>query len=342
MFVRTILINTLIFSTSAFAYADSDRASVVWEDDNKKINFNAGHGTCEHIAGGNLSQRIVDVAVNEWARFQFPVWDISLGGARVLPSSAKYKIAEPSTNPRLPSDGVVPRLIRQGSKEDDADIADRIAEYWAIVPGRTGPTNTQNSLWSHYPSAGYAIPWSAVFVSWVMCEAGLEFDNFKRRQAHRDYIYDIIKNGDDPSLPRAFKASNIEDTNDLAPGDIICADRQTKGQPYITNISDPRLKKGRATHCDIVVKVDDGKAYAIGGNVIDGVTMTMTPLNDNGTLKKSVKRHSAYKSDIRHWFAVLRLKDNKSRNEKPGTALEKALKNSTPKSELGELSGVDQ
>lgn len=338
MLFRIFIATVSVTLTSFFAHAETNRASIVWEEKKKKINFIREHGTCDYISDGNLSQRIVNTAVNEWARFQFPVWDISLGGANLLPKGREYKVAK--TNRRLPVNGIIPRLLRQGNKEDDASIADRIAEYWAIVPNRTGPMNTQNSLWSHYPQAGFAIPWSAVFVSWVMCEAGLEFEHFKRRQAHRDYIYDIILNGRNPKLQRAFTAVNIENANDLAPGDIICADRQSGAQPYISNISDPRLAKGRATHCDIVVKVDDGRAFAIGGNVIDGVTMTMTPLNRNGTIQKSVKRHEKFGRDIRHWFVVLRLKKNQNRNEVPGTALEKALSLEIPQGQLKALSGL--
>jgi hypothetical protein len=39
-----------------------------------------------------------------------------------------------------------------------------------------------------------------------------------------------------------------------------------------------------AMHCDIVVAIDDGKLYAVGGNVLQGVTMRTLHVNRNGKL----------------------------------------------------------
>jgi len=348
MLLRFLLANLALALTADITFAASatgikaqqGRAQIIHEDGEKRIEFIKPFNSCPIISDGNVSQRIVNVAVEEWARFQFPVWDISLRGGRILPYSNTpdnpYQIAEHNIIPPASQDGIVPRLLRQGAKEDDSLVADRIAEYWAILGGRGGPQSTQNRLWAEYPAAGFAIPWSAVFVSWTMCEAGIQSKHFRRRSSHRDYIYDIIKNGE----RRAFEARNIEDAKDIAPGDIICADMHHRDQPYVANIQDTRLKTGRATHCDIVVKVAENKLFAIGGNVVDGVTMTMTPMNEDGTLQKVIKRHKNFKNAYRAWFAVLRLKDNQNRDEKSGAALSLALKHYLPKKQLKALSGA--
>ena len=37
-------------------------------------------------------------------------------------------------------------------------------------------------------------------------------------------------------------------------------------------------------HCDIVVSIDNGLLYAVGGNVLQGVTMRTLHVNRNGAL----------------------------------------------------------
>ena len=83
-----------------------------------------------------------------------------------------------------------------------------------------------------------------------------------------------------------------------------------------------RTSKPFDSHCDIVVGVDldgDSKLYAIGGNVVQGVTMRKLNLNRRGVLSLSMKQdgddakafeiadEKAYSLNRQDWAALLKL-----------------------------------
>lgn len=72
-------------------------------------------------------------------------------------------------------------------------------------------------------------------------------------------------------------------------------------------------------HCDLVASIDDGKAYAIGGNVQQAVTMRIFELDSEGRLAGLKRRtdgdvecspetESACSFNRQDWAAVLKLK----------------------------------
>ena len=122
-------------------------------------------------------------------------------------------------------------------------------------------------------------PWSAAFTSYVMAKAGVP--GFRPSAAHFDYVRDAW-------LHPATSPFLYQDpaTATPAPGDLLCAVRgglQPRGHAGLVKSIDAG---GRALnmHCDIVVAVDsgDGKAYLIGGNVQQGVTMRLLNINRLG------------------------------------------------------------
>jgi hypothetical protein len=122
-------------------------------------------------------------------------------------------------------------------------------------------------------------PWSAAFVSYVMAKAGLP--GFRPSAAHFDYVRDAWRH---PVTSPFF----YRDPATAAPtaGDLLCAVRggQLRGHAGLVEAIDAG---GTALnmHCDIVVAVNpdgDGKAYLIGGNVQQGVTMRLLNLNRLG------------------------------------------------------------
>jgi hypothetical protein len=91
-----------------------------------------------------------------------------------------------------------------------------------------------------------------------------------------------------------------------SPGDIICAARE-EAADSINSLEDFEASSYGAYHCDIVVGYDTdtsrqvpGLVYAIGGNVLNAVTLTETPVY-RGTRLKPLKGPHA-----RNWFAILR------------------------------------
>lgn len=125
-------------------------------------------------------------------------------------------------------------------------------------------------------------PWSAAFVSWVMVSARLP--GFRPSANHIGYVRNAVLQPQgspwevlDPAIatPRA--------------GDLLCYVRvpgTTYGHAGL--LAAVRADGGGLPmHCDIVVAADqknDPTAYLIGGNVLQGVTMRLLPLNRAGRL----------------------------------------------------------
>lgn len=238
-----------------------------------------------HPADATMRQRIVDVAAGAWQRFRFPVLDLSRADLRRLPAGGEFAILPPSKNPRRGR--ITPRLMRMGTFEDSRRIDEAIGSYWAVIPiGRQAVPpviERQNAIWQAYHGAGWAQPWSAAFISWVMCEAGLTDAQFLKSPVHWAYIDQAIRKASSkrgsPGDTALFTALDPTAATPR-PGDLICADRYP-GNRYAT-VADRRAFMGtnRPTHCDVVVKVDRRRLrlHAIGGNVVNSVTLKVLGL----------------------------------------------------------------
>jgi hypothetical protein len=122
-------------------------------------------------------------------------------------------------------------------------------------------------------------PWSAVFVSYVMAKAGVP--GFRPSAAHFDFVRDAW-------LHPATSAFLSLDPATAAPaaGDLLCAVRggQPRGHAGLVAVIDAG-DTALNMHCDVVVAANpgnDGKAYLVGGNVQQGVTMRLLHLNRLG------------------------------------------------------------
>jgi hypothetical protein len=247
-------------------------------------------------------QHILDAAALEWAAFDFP----RLSFARektfaIIPPALSPKISETSGR------GTSPSLISIGAMEDDASVRARIGAYWAAVPGAYADViGTQNQLWATSSGrAGWAEYWSAAFISYVMCKAGLTNAQFLRAESHREYIQAAIQARASADKTYLYHAYDVGERLP-APGDIICAAREEAANT-INSVADFKASPHGAYHCDIVVGYDTdiakkppGYVYAIGGNVLNAVTMTETPVGSGMRLKPLKAPHA------RNWFAVLR------------------------------------
>ena len=122
-------------------------------------------------------------------------------------------------------------------------------------------------------------PWSAVFVSFAYLRAGIP--GFAPSASHYDFVRQALKGG--PDAPLRFADPDREAP---AVGDLLCF---TRGQTVPMGAAGLRAYverggDGIAMHCDIVVAIDDGKLYAVGGNVLQGVTMRTLHVNRTGAL----------------------------------------------------------
>jgi hypothetical protein len=125
-------------------------------------------------------------------------------------------------------------------------------------------------------------PWSAAFVSWLAREAGLGPQEFAFSEAHADYAGAAWQAGIDEAqgraTPYAMRACDLARTPPRI-GDLVCharsddeglADFEGLGRILAT-----RRIGGSALpmHCDVVVGVDAAGFEAVGGNVLQSVSL---------------------------------------------------------------------
>ncbi|MDP7693595.1 MAG: DUF2272 domain-containing protein, partial [Vicinamibacterales bacterium] len=218
-------------------------------------------GSCRSLPATEIRRRIVDVAVQEWGFFGFTVVDQT-------------------------RDEPIDRTARRGrrrwprpSPAEAARVAESIAGYWTVTPQGGWIIESQNQRWnsSDGGSTRWRYPWSAAFVSWVMCEGGLgESSQFQRAVAHHTYIDQAIRARDGGASQAAFTAHDIGETA-ISPGDLLCSGRR----PAYRTLADRRrqMGEGARSHCDVVVKLDleRDRILAIGGNVRGSVSLKLLP-----------------------------------------------------------------
>lgn len=220
-------------------------------------------------------RRIVDIAVQEWAVFGFQTIDARAVETGRLPDG----IVPEALNPRRPAPRQARHLLRFGSWEDEAHTFATVAGYWSATPDGADIIDDQNRAWRQTDRRiGWVQPWSAAFVSWVMCEAGLgDPAQFERDIAHRVYIDQAIRARDGDAPEAAYVAHDAGEAV-IAPGDLLC---NARGRAGYRSLADRRPDMGEfaPTHCDIVVRVDEAEAliHIIGGNVLNAVSLTILP-----------------------------------------------------------------
>ena len=218
---------------------------------------------CRSLPMAAVRRRIIDVAVQEWGFFGFTVVDQTTVDA---------------TNDQRTSQRRRRRRPRLGPSES-ARVAGSIAGYWTVTPEGGWILDAQNGVWQGPGglAARWRYPWSAAFVSWVMCEGGLgDASQFRRAVAHHAYIDQAIRARDGAAVRTAFTAYDIGDAP-VVPGDLLCSARR----PAYRSIADRRLQMGDGarTHCDVVVKLDAPRSriLAVGGNVRGAVSLKLLP-----------------------------------------------------------------
>ena len=215
---------------------------------------------CRTLPTAEVRRRIVDVAVQEWGFFGFTVVDQTQPDEDGADNRGRFR--------RRRSDPI-----------ETARTAADIAGYWTVTPEGAWILENQNAIWSGPRGGGerWRTPWSAAFISWVMCEGGLgNSSQFRRAIAHHSYIDQAIRARDQGAAGPAFAAYDTGEAK-VAPGDLLCTARR----PEYSTLAERRgqMGEGARTHCDVVVKVDEtaGRIMAIGGNVRGTVSLKLLP-----------------------------------------------------------------
>ena len=221
-------------------------------------------------------RRIVDIAAQEWGAFGFQTFDLRPTETRRLPDG----VVADAVNPPLEAPRAARHNLRFGAWESERRMDQSVAGYWSATPDGSDIIARQNRQWRDGDGdVMWVEPWSAAFVSWVMCEAGLgDVGQFRRDIAHWRYVDQAIAARDGQAPEAAYVAHDIGEA-ELQPGDLLCNPRG--GRTY-GNLADRREDFGDQAplHCDIVVRVDAQArtAAVIGGNVVNGVSLTILPL----------------------------------------------------------------
>nr|WP_231378724.1 DUF2272 domain-containing protein [Brevundimonas sp. BAL450] len=170
-------------------------------------------------------------------------------------------------------------MLRFGDWEDRERVTATVAGYWSATPDGAEVIGDQNREWRRTDRAiDWVQPWSAAFISWVMCEGGLgDMSQFARDISHRVYIDQAIRARDRQAPEAAFVAHDAGEA-EIQPGDLLC---NARGSSSYRTLADRRRESGEYAplHCDIVVRVDAeaGLFHMIGGNVMNSVTLTILP-----------------------------------------------------------------
>ena len=125
------------------------------------------------------------------------------------------------------------------------------------------------------------VAWSAAFISYVMKTSG--YSNFPEATFHTTSLVNIRDNN-----LNEFTAYTANEAT-LSVGDIIYQQRSGSNHRLST------VMKNTSSHSDIVVRIENNKAYTIGGNLGNKIGSTMVNL-ENGKIKNS------------NYFAVVRIK----------------------------------
>src|SRR5690606_29271677 len=188
--------------------------------------------------------------------------------------------------------------------------------------GRSGASDCAYAGASQYASPSCRAfvvdtPWSAAFVSWVMRRARVP--GFSGSASHVNYVRSAYR---DPT-GNAYQVANPASARPQ-PGDLLCYVRSTSrihGFGGLAGLLSSN-EAGLAMHCDIVVAAspdNDGTAYLVGGNVLDGVTMRLLPRTPGGQFADLPMRSpgapacspdapSACSANRQDWAVLLQLK----------------------------------
>jgi hypothetical protein len=239
--------------------------------------------SCRTFPSAEIRQRVVSVALQEWAYFGFTI---------VAPTEDEDDDGGRGAGGVRSPDG-----WRRFGRSQPPHLALSVAGYWTATPG--GPwileelnRRARQASTGSGRGRGGRYPWSAAFISWVMCESGLDNTQFQRAIAHHVYIDQAIRARGATAGRAAYVAYDAGEAI-IAPGDLLCTARR----PAYATLAERRAQMGEGarTHCDVVVKIDEAgrRILAVGGNVRGAVSLKAMPaLQARGLLRPATPAES--------------------------------------------------
>jgi hypothetical protein len=244
---------------------------------------------------------VIDRAWTEWRR-----WGGQIVDYRVV-DWARTRAVRDLVRPGVPApesgsdDLVVPVIAAAGCWENDPRMFRALRDYWRPVqdwrPDMAQRDRHADDLidaavaLSLSRPPGWGEAWSAVFVSYLVAGAP-PAGEFAYSRSHSEYVAAALAGAQHRYAARPVAG--------FAPrsGDLICSYRnQPRREAWEPAMADWRL--GPA-HCDVVVAVEradqGGRAFAVGGNIFQSVTVSVHALTGDGRL---------IDSRFRNWAIVL-------------------------------------
>jgi hypothetical protein len=171
------------------------------------------------------------------------------------------------------------QLLRQSLNEASADRLQGLG----VGPDQGLSSQDLRALQTALDRVGAVdTPWSAAFVSWLAREAGLDSDAFVFSEAHADYAGAAwaagVREQAGEATPYALRACDLALTPPRV-GDLVCqargADADLGSFDKLGAVLAHRPTGGAALpmHCDVVTRVEAQGFDAIGGNVLQSVTL---------------------------------------------------------------------
>lgn len=203
----------------------------------------------------------------------------------------------------------------QRTKLGDGQPAwERVMRYWQGSGGIFELSERQNCLMGRFDvnrcrAFSMDSAWSAVFVSYVLKQAGVT--GFVGSPRHFDYIKNAYQ-GDG-----VYRHANPATTSP-AVGDMLCYVRGDngvvgfEGLVYYLETQDKWL----TAHCDIVVDVHDDEVWLIGGNVMDTVMLRQMALSGGVIQLPTGREHCRHDNqqacdfNRQNWAVLLKLKQD--------------------------------
>jgi hypothetical protein len=142
--------------------------------------------------------------------------------------------------------------------EHDSKLCEQIKNYWKQTVGGFTSCTT--------------VPWSAVFISWCVKQAGATSGEFKFAAAHSVFVHDAINN------PRAYEGMDIG-VEAVEIGDIIQNNRKTPHKKFNFAKNNPNYESHSMIVVELGVDTAGPFALAIGGNENDAIRRNRISLN---------------------------------------------------------------
>ncbi|MFT3778508.1 MAG: DUF2272 domain-containing protein [Ottowia sp.] len=186
-------------------------------------------------------------------------------------------------------------LIRQGFAEAEQDRApdsdrptwQRVWGYWrsasaglpAALGARPSPAQLRATLVDQ--------PWSAVFIGHVMRQAALSERQFRYSASHQDYVRAAFASTEAEArggaTAYAYRACDLGATAPRV-GDLLCFARdRDRALDTFGRLRQALAARAVSMHCDLVVRRDSAGIEAVGGNVVQSVTLRRLGLEGDGS-----------------------------------------------------------